>query len=186
MSKELINQYKQLHKKSEGYGCGDPRLVPLYKGFLKGREIGTVLDYGCGKSSLLEQLEFKGEKFYYDPAIEGKDVKFWEKVQDFTRFDLVICNDVLEHIPELELPELLIEIDSISKVAIFTIHCEKSRTVLPNGTNAHVTVHGKDWWMMKLRKYWNSVVTLNVNGNKFTVICSDTKLREEFVKDHAI
>lgn len=111
--------------------------------FLKCR---TVLDYGCGKGGLINflkkknnQLDVKG----YDPAIP----KYADySVLDNT-FDFVVCNDVLEHIPESDIGIIINKIlDIASKGVFFNISCREAVHKLPNGDNCHETVRPKEWW----------------------------------------
>ena len=82
----------------------------------------SVLDLGCGNGQFLRFLKEQGYKNYYGIDVSKQQIDFCkEKVTDkvevadifgFLRdkknaFDLVVMNDVLEHIPKEKLFELL-------------------------------------------------------------------------------
>lgn len=106
----------------------------------------SVLDYGCGKGT-----QYANDKMHrawkitklalYDPAVP----KFEKRPEG--KFDLVVCTDVLEHVPEDEIPGVLEDIDSYAAKAVFFSICtRKAWAVLPNGENAHCTIKSKGWW----------------------------------------
>ena len=143
MTNEYINEYKILHENLASFGSGACMYieeVSLIIDYLKPK---TVLDYGCGKANLIKELvhKYPDIEFYgYDPAIKGRDVLPIEKA------DLVINTDVLEHIPEDELPNVIANIASISENAFFGLHHALAYTILPNGENAHCTVKPPIWY----------------------------------------
>ena len=83
------------------------------------------------------------------------------------RFDLVICKDVMEHIPEENVVDVLSIIKAIGKKALF---------VIPLGDNdqfrireyeidiTHVTKKDEDWWLSKLRE-----AGFKINNFKYTM-----------------
>ncbi len=95
----------------------DWRLKVMYSGLLKRLEKGgvrrehRVLDYGCGGGHV---LEFLGERGY--EQVVGFD-EYSEKFGDRTvldqRYDVVLSQDVIEHVPEPW--ELLRRFDSLVK-----------------------------------------------------------------------
>ena len=151
---ELIEQYRQLHARDIGYGQGSARLlgyIQLQVSHLAG--VHTILDYGCGRSPLVDWLAKINDAtaFRYDPAIPEYDVLPASKV------DLVLNTDVLEHIPETSLDDLLRRIRSLSENAYFHIATAPAKTILPNGDNAHCTVRDGGWWARKLRAHYDVV-----------------------------
>ena len=74
------------------------------------------------------------------------------------RFDIVICTDVLEHIPEHEIPIVLKEIDGYAWEIVFLSICTReARKTLPDGRNAHLTIKPPDWWKGKICEMGNTV-----------------------------
>lgn len=117
-----------------------------------------VLDFGCGKGTLLSALsdiyssspvEFVG----YDPAVPEYDTLV-------DSADLVLCIDVLEHIPEEELEGVIYRISRISDRVVFNLHHGLAREILPNNENAHCTVKNIFFYHDLLKKYFNSLTFL--------------------------
>lgn len=155
-SQELQNSnkmYQKLHALPKNHFRGRTltRYLPDLFYIVEGSNIQSVLDYGCGKAELWKQHGLRtllGVKlFLYDPGV----VEFQKKPG--VPADLVICTDVMEHIPENCVDDVLKDIESFSKKAIFfSISTRKASKFLPNGQNAHVTVKPKEWWMEKINK----------------------------------
>lgn len=154
---KYIDQYTQLHKNVEEYGasgCLHFNEVCLLIDFLKPK---TVMDYGCGKGTLIEQLKEKYSDivFYkYDPAIEEYNTLPVNKV------DFLINTDVLEHIPENNIENVIREISSISDNCFFNLHHGAAMFILPNGENAHCTIKPADWYYNIMYKYFKIVMPL--------------------------
>ncbi len=63
-------------------------------------------------------------------------------------FDGVYSTDCLEHIAEEDLPWIIEEIFSYATKFVFlTVATVPAKKNLPNGENAHVTLHTPEWWM---------------------------------------
>ena len=150
---KYTNEYTKIHK-SKKYGVSGNRLVePLAK--IIDKESKSILDYGAGQAdtarSLGKELGIKDVKSY-DPSVEGRNV-----LPD-RDFDTVICTDVLEHVPEEELPELFTTVWGLAdKEAIFVIALRLAGEILPCGDNAHCTVQPKEWWEKQLSGVWENV-----------------------------
>ena len=153
-NKNLTEQYKILHTNNKNYGSSSIELIneiSLIIDYLKPK---IVLDYGCGKGSLIKALidKYPEIKFYgYDPSIPGLDTLPVEKA------DLVINTDVLEHIPEDILPNVVEKISNISQYVFFNLHHAKATAILPNGENAHCTIKDRKWYENLFRKYFGYV-----------------------------
>lgn len=148
---DKIEFYKQLHKQDAEFGTSSPlyyREVCLAIDFLKPK---SVLDYGCGKGLLLEQLKKKYPEIFfygYDPGVEGKDTL------PVKTADLVINTDVLEHIPENEIEDAVRQISKISSNVFFGLHHALAGAKLPNGENAHCTVRPTFWYFNLFDRYF--------------------------------
>lgn len=114
----------------------------------------SALDYGCGKANqyekkithngrettLEEALGFPVDK--YDPA-----VKQFAKTDLTEARDLVWCTDVMEHIPEEDIPNVIDELFRLAGKALFvTVATYPAKKELPNGENAHVCLKDEAWW----------------------------------------
>lgn len=121
------------------------------------------LDYGCGKAKAY-QFPFKvGDRAYqnfyeytgldpacvhlYDPCLN----QYAQPPRPEQSFDLTICTDVMEHIPEQDVDAVLDYLwAKTRKALVFTIACHSSLTYLRGGLNAHVCVKQPEWWIEKI------------------------------------
>jgi hypothetical protein len=132
------------------------RQMPLIRGLIKATGAGSVLDYGAGKGGAYKTHDFK---------LKGETVSsvqdYWgvERIVCYDpgygpysslpegQFDGVICVDVLEHLPEQDLPWVLEEQFRYSQKFVFgNIASYPAEKTLPNGENAHCTIQPLEWW----------------------------------------
>jgi len=119
----------------------------------------TYLDYGCGKakyhsdsdeqiklengitaSNIPKLLNMTGD--LYDPAY-----KPYSTVPS-GRYDIVICTDVLEHIPEQDVAWTITLLFGYANYHVYAnVSLVEANKSLPNGENAHCTVKPKEWWI---------------------------------------
>ena len=141
------------------------------------RGSGTVLDFGSGtgvhwtkkvripgQRELQTASEFFGPRlrgFYrYDPAHPEYCIK------PIGKFDIIMCTEVLEHIPTDELPELLTEMKSYltdDGVVILTIPKGLSNNAFPDGKNLHITLMETKEWNELLDLYFDDHVLIHHN-----------------------
>lgn len=151
--------YKELHKKQKFSGYSLLKYVPEIIHLTQNSNINSILDFGCGQAgcwfdyNLYKLLQLK--RFgLYDPGVE----KF-SALPDVA-YDMVICTDVLEHVPEHLLDTVLEQIFSRAKKIVFlSISTRLASKKLPNGDNAHATVKPIQWWLDKLKKYETLTIT---------------------------
>lgn len=196
VSKEKQKLYAELHKNIPSYGRG-PAIyeeISILIDFLKPK---TVLDYGCGKGLLIKSLQERYhdiEFFNYDPAIEE-----YNHI-DRSHYDLLLNTDVLEHIPEDSIDDVLKHMNKLSGNIFFNLHHGPAVYKLPNGENAHCTIKPKDWYREKIKNLWgvaqplisrhfycSSVVTFDLPIyiiNQYTDFVID-KINEERKKNNA-
>jgi len=157
----LTDQYKQLHKDKNLFAG---TTIGLHKQSIRqGLELSqskTILDYGCGKGDQYFKENTHTEYFFgimpslYDPGVD----KF--SILPPQQFDAVISTDVLEHIEEQDLDNVLREIFSKSTKFVYLGICNSPAiAILPDGRNAHVTQKSFDWWLDKIIKH-SSVLTM--------------------------
>lgn len=162
---DYIKQYKLLYKRKKNYGKTSIKLYDMLKKIINDLNISSVLDYGCGKSKLLDLIK-KNSKikiFKYDPAIK----KYSKLTKNKT--DLVICTDVLQHVPLYDLDRVLKEIKSKGIYILFYIKCTNHKTKLPNKTYANCTVYDKKWWLEKLSNYYDDIKEIKISD--LTSVC---------------
>jgi ubiquinone/menaquinone biosynthesis C-methylase UbiE len=123
----------------------------------------SVLDVGCAKGYLVKALnELKVNTYGIDPseyALTEAHPDIIERLAhgiaqslsiDDNAFDIVTCFDVLEHIPEKDIPQVLQELFRVSKQWVVLRVVTKQ---LPDDVDAnHATIHDKDWWIEKIKE----------------------------------
>jgi len=116
----------------------------------------TLLDYGCGRGDayrsphkLHHQLGIpRPNVTLYDPAFRRDDIL------PAGKFDMVICSDVLEHVPEDEVDQLIERLFGYGRLIIWaSVCCRPAKKTFPDGTNMHVTVQPYEWWERKFAAY---------------------------------
>lgn len=138
---QTIDQYKELH--SKGYGATAYLYFNEIAEAVLKLKPASILDYGCGRSDLVAHFWRDGKRRIakYDPAIP-----LYKRMPPET-FDLVLCTDVMEHIPMTEVDDVLKRIRAKAQRALFTISLIPARAKLPDGRNAHVTLLEPEEWM---------------------------------------
>lgn len=163
MSSELQKLYAEKHRQDANYGKSAKAHIETIKALIAKRKWQTYLDYGCGKAVLSQNIS---DMVNYDFAIPEY------RQLPSGRFDAAFCIDVLEHIPEGELPETLAYLKHHADNIYFCIHLGESLHKLPNGEPCHCTVKPASWWIAELSRYWNHV-ELVANGKlHLTVLVS--------------
>lgn len=152
MSREdqLIAQYAQIHA-TKHYGASSEILIGIIQRHIYDLpQVARIIDYGCGRSRLVDWLAkiHDAEAVRYDPAIP----EFADRPD--AGGDLVICTDVMEHIPVENVQTVLEDIQSLAPHAYFNISCREAHEILPNGENAHCTVRPHAWWMARISNLW--------------------------------
>ena len=162
---DYIKQYELLYKIKKNYGKTSIKLYDMLEKIINDLNILSVLDYGCGKSKLLDLIK-KNKKikiYRCDPAIK----KYSKLTKNKT--DLVICTDVLQHVPLYDLDRVLKEIKSKGIYILFYIKCTNHKTKLPNKTYANCTVYDKKWWLEKLSNYYDDIKEIKISD--LTSVC---------------
>lgn len=123
----------------------------------------TALDVGCSKGFLVKGLAECGiDAQGIDPseyAISEAPADIKERVQigiaqalpyKDNSFDIVTCFDVMENIPETDIPQVLSEMLRVSKKWLVIRVVTKQ---LPDDVDAsHETIRSKDWWIEKIKE----------------------------------
>jgi hypothetical protein len=123
----------------------------------------TVLDYGCGENLLAESLGAEFRISGYDPGIPARS-KMPKPC------DLVVCTDVLEHVEPAKLDAVMDHLWRITgTVGYFVISTRPANAILPDGRNAHLSVHDADWWLDKFRAIGWSIARHTI-GKDLTIV----------------
>ena len=158
-SENYLNLLKLEHKKGK-WGITGGNYVYIIDSIAHTHSFSSILDYGCGHGSLAKAFEEHKPNLYrifeYDPGIEGKtDLP--------SPCELVVCIDVLEHIEEEYVDNVLEDLQRcVLKIGFFTVSLRPAVRRLSDGSNAHVTVKPADWWFEKLNKRF---IVLNAEGD---------------------
>lgn len=151
ITEDYVAQNAEMHRLTKGYGRGGDRHARPILYFARSLHAKSILDYGCGKGALsgaLRRLRWDGDIREYDPAVAGKS-------DPPARADVVACSDVLEHIEPECLTGVLAHLRALAiRGAFVVIQTRISNKTLPDGRNAHLSVHPIDWWIRTLRRQW--------------------------------
>lgn len=146
--------YRQTHEAHPDYFAGYSIMEYVFDigQLIKFSNITTVIDYGCGKARAWKQYNLKQlwklhDVQLYDPGVTEYALK------PYTARDLVICTDVMEHVPEHLVDEVLADICRLANKAVFlNISTRPASKLLVDGSNAHATVKPAHWWQAKIDK----------------------------------
>ena len=132
------------------------RSIPEAVDIINTFDFNTCLEFGCAKGFLVHALRILGKEAYGEDISEYAIKNSHPKVKNFLslpndkKYDLIIAKDILEHVEESDLPELLNR---------FTKKADQFFFVIPLGDNnlfrireyevdiTHVTKKDEEWWM---------------------------------------
>lgn len=143
----LKEQYEALHREGSFLGVACIDHAKEIQRFI--RRVGGVdmIDYGCGAGR-----QYLVHRMHYYWGVDVV-VPYDFAVPEFSKKplqprDVVICCDVLEHLEQEQIPEVLDEIFSYAKKGVFLTACDRpARKILPDGRNAHLCIKPKSWWL---------------------------------------
>lgn len=163
------DRYEALYR-LRGYPSGMPERLMIWAGC---SPRSRVLDVGCGRASLSRIFSrYTG----FDFTLAGAPAKrppgmFYEAhltgPQAFTnrpeimgeRYDAVVCNDVMEHVPPEDVEEALLNIGKLNASRfLFSICCRPSNWKDEHG-GLHLTIKKPEWWQARLALCIKSPIT---------------------------
>lgn len=150
ISEDYREQQRTLHS-SGTFGTVARSYAPLVAQIINRTEASHVLDYGCGSNLSLPKALAEGNlvkhKFTYqayDPCVE-------QYAAPPVPAELVVSIDVLEHIEEDHIDEVLDHLQSLTEaVGFFTIDTGPAVKTLPDGRNAHILQRPPEWWLPRI------------------------------------
>jgi 2-polyprenyl-3-methyl-5-hydroxy-6-metoxy-1,4-benzoquinol methylase len=148
----------EMHKLKPHYGVSGEKYANQVHALALALQTEDILDYGCGKSTLAQNLPYKIKQ--YDPAIPKHSALPKPA-------DMVVCTDVLEHIEPEMLGEVLDHLKSLVKCkGFFIIATRPANKHLPDGRNAHLIIEDARWWLNAL---WDrfKIVGFQDRGEEF-------------------
>ena len=143
----------------------------LIKEIISKNKINNMLDYGCGKGFFYKNpsnqngLQIESLENYWGINIDLYDPCFEENsnLDENKYFDLLICIDVLEHIPTEDIYWVLEKLLTKAKKYLFiNVACHPAIALLPNGKNAHVNIQPPKWWHEKLLNFKDKLKNIKV------------------------
>lgn len=147
LRREFAEMYREMHSDPRSFlGNSTRKHVVEIAALVKQTSAKTMLDYGSGKgmqylSSRVHEYWGVALPYCYDPGVRGLHKK------PKGRFDVVVCVDVLEHIPELLIEETAAELFGYARKGLYAhVALSPAHKMLPDGRNAHVTLKPRDWW----------------------------------------
>jgi hypothetical protein len=143
------NQQKLLHKAGGYGGMGGTYYGGMVADVINRLEISHVLDYGCGsRLSLVEGLKGKvNHAFKYQPYDPCVPVHSSPPVPA----ELVVCLDVLEHIEEDCIEDVLDHLEELTEAfGFFSIDTGPASKFMSDGRNAHVLQRPVEWWLPRI------------------------------------
>lgn len=126
----------------------------------------SLLDYGCGAGTLAAELARTNSLIdvrCYDPGVRGFEAP--PQPADF-----VVCTDVLEHVEESFIDNVLSHIRGLMLRGGY-LRCTTSpaKRQLPDGRNAHILLKPRAWWLQRLRHHGYNVVR-EAGGTKTVIV----------------
>lgn len=154
ISEGYRNLLLQLRQNRPSYGSTAYKHAADVRDFAEQLQAKTILDYGCGAGTLGSASEMqKFDVIGYDPAVKGKEVL------PEVSFDVVACIDVMEHVEESYVTDVLEQIYSKAQSGVYLlISLVPAKHILPNGENAHITLYPAHEWFERLTEFfpWRS------------------------------
>ena len=146
---KLIEDYAHIHA-TKTYGNTSLKNLRLIRPEIKLLRPQSLIDYGCGQSALIDRLDlgYPIKLFRYDPAIPA----FASKPK--AKADLLINIDVLEHIEEGDLDDVLADMRSLCRDALIIVDTAPARGFLADGRNLHVTLKSHEWWRERISRHF--------------------------------
>ena len=145
MSYESLEEATKYHKQNPTHWIGESLGEYKYQiwDIILRNKYKHILDYGSGKAKfhklLFNNLKTPGAPLNinivaYDPGYEPFSTK------PTGRFDFVMCIDVMEHVQEDKVEEVLADIFNFADDVFLAISCYPATQTLLNGKNAHYTI----------------------------------------------
>lgn len=146
ISEAYRRQNEELHRRAGSFGVAGDRRAPQVAKLVEKLAADSVLDYGCGKGGLRKAL---------GPIVRNYDPAVPECSALPDPADIVVCADVMEHVEDECIDAVLAHIAGLTrKAAFFLVACRPSSQNLPDGRNAHISLHDQDWWIARIGQHF--------------------------------
>lgn len=152
----------------------------------------SVIDVGCGRGFYIRRLKSMGHPVYGIEQSEECSKKYLSDIMhsvstiseffqfrdshDLPRFgwDIMICTDVLEHIPEEEVDANIQQISTLSSTAIIGIANHTDKDPITGG-ELHLIQKNSDWWLERLAKAYTGSIGLVAGDDRFFIFRCEAK-----------
>lgn len=149
----LVPRYRDMAARGASFfGLSVLQHESSIRSFAEALQAKTLLDFGCGRGDAYLAPYFMHRRLgvddagltLYDPAFPGRDVV------PQGQFDLVICSDVVEHVPAIEVDEFVTALFKHARAGVWaSVCCRPAKKAFEDGMNMHVTIKPYRWWSAK-------------------------------------
>jgi len=166
----ISNEYKQqMQTMAAGHRFkGKLPKYPLIQEFLKTETLDSLLDFGCAHGEMIDRIR---HDFPNISTVSGYDpgVKEYESFPT-RQYECLVSNDVIEHIEPEYLDSTLRAMNKLfTKSAWLIIACYPAKKTLPDGRNAHLSVHEPDWWIEKIKETFTDATIDHVESLEYKI-----------------
>jgi len=157
----------------------------------------NVVDLGCGRAELSKLLPYK--------TYTGVDISSYQINKNIAEneqpnstfirhsidklpyedmaFDVAICTDVMEHVPENRVDRVLKEMFRVAHSVMLVIDCAAAKLTDKNGKNLHCTIQPYRWWMKKIKEL-GVIRYEDWQDDKLTLFCGSGYKSQGVFPDH--
>lgn len=154
----LLGAYQQLHQQGQFPGWAIRPFVGRIATLIEQTGATSLLDYGCGEGKQYS-VEHVHHRWGIMPALYEPARP--EYSAEPSPADGVICTDVLEHVPEEEVPALCARLCGLARKFLFvSVCCRPAKRLLPDGRNSHVTLKSVAWWAAQFAAHATDSLTV--------------------------
>jgi cyclopropane fatty-acyl-phospholipid synthase-like methyltransferase len=168
---EYGKMYRALHRSDKVFrGHSIKAALPTICSLVRMYKPRSLLDYGCGKGRQYTEDKVHEQWGGLMPTLYDVGVDEFS-AKPAGPFDGLICTDVLEHIAEEDLHDVLADIFSYlpkrddggtSFVALYIACRPAKKKRLPDGRNVHLTVKPPSWWTATIAQHSQQHVAMAV------------------------
>jgi predicted TPR repeat methyltransferase len=146
----------------ENYKWMPMRSIPEALDIKNNFNFKTCVDYGCAKGFLVNALRLLNCEAYGEDISEYAlnncklEVRDYLSLPNENKYDLLICKDVMEHIPEENIPKTLNFLYNKANEFFFVIPLgddDKFRIREYEIDITHVTKKDEEWWLSMFNKH---------------------------------
>jgi len=129
------------------------KMLDVMRPVIEQYQPASILDFGCGHGALIDGTRQACPHIHVDGYDPGNHQ--YSQVPEQS-FDMIVSNDVFEHIePEYLSTTLQLINNKMNMVGWFRIACYPAKKTLPDGRNAHLIVELPEWWRDQLLENMN-------------------------------